>query len=177
MCSAVTACTATSATRTVLPITRAGTGIAPWDAFNKGTMTQEQLDYGTVAVNEISKSRMRVFQVNFTGDVMGAFELPGGEPAWALGYENRQEKAENLPDGGSAIGAVFSTPGNVTKGSYDVDEIYGEISLPILSGVRFAEVLTLEGSFRWSDYDFVDDDTNYSYKVEWAPRPDGPWRS
>ncbi len=147
----------------------AGTGIEPWDIFNKDTLTQAQLDYGTVSVNEISKSRMRVFQLNFTGDVMGAFELPGGEPAWALGYENREEKAENLPDGGSALGAVFSTPGNVTKGRYDVDEIYGEIHLPILSGVRFAEVLTLEASFRWSDYDFVDDDTTYSYKVEWAP--------
>lgn len=155
----------------------AGTGQVPWDAFNKGTLTPEQQLYGTVAVNEIQNSEMRVAQANITGDVMDLFELPGGQPAWALGYEYRKEKAEQLPDGGSALGAVFSTPGNVTKGAYSVNEVYGEVSLPILSGVRFAELLTVEASFRWSDYDFVESDSNYSYKAEWAPVQDIRFRA
>lgn len=150
----------------------AGTGIAPWDPFNSNTLTEEQLTYGTVAINERDKSKLRVWQVNLTGDMMGLFELPGGEPAWALGYENRTERASSEPDAGAALDAVYGVTANPTSGSYDVDEIYGELSLPLLAGMPFAELLTIEGSFRWSDYDFVPSDTTYKVGVEWAPISD-----
>jgi iron complex outermembrane receptor protein len=144
-----------------------------WDAFNRGTMTAEQQLYGTVAVNTIERSRMRVFQANFNGDFLGAFETPGGEWAWALGYEKRSEKAQSLPDGGSAIGAVYFTPGNVTEGSYSVDEVYGELSMPLLADMTLFHQLTAEVSFRWSDYNFVPgDQTNWKFAVDWAPIQD-----
>ncbi len=148
-------------------------GIAPWDPFNSGTLTAAQLAYATVAVNTLERSKMRVFQANLSGNMMGAFELPGGEPSWAIGYERRQESAQSLPDGGSAIGAVFSTPGNPTEGAYSVKELYAELSLPILADVPGAELLTLEASARRSDYDFVSGaDTNFKVALEWAPIQD-----
>ena len=60
--------------------------------------------------------------------------------------------------------------GEVTTGKYEVDEIYGEIKLPILQGAPFAEVLTVNVSGRWSDYDFISSsDTNLKFGAEWAP--------
>ncbi len=148
-------------------------GVGLWDAFNRDTLTAAQQAYGTVSVNTIERSRLRDFQINFTGDFLGAFETPGGEWSWAAGYERRSEKAQSLPDGGSALGAVYSTPGNVTEGSYKVDEFYGELAMPLLADMPLAHALTAEVSFRWSDYDFVSDDsTNWKFALEWAPIQD-----
>ncbi len=148
-------------------------GVGLWDAFNRDSLTQAQQAYGTVAVNTIERSRMRVFQANFNGDFLGAFETPGGEWSWAAGYERRSEKASSLPDGGSALGAVYSTPGNPTEGSYRVDEFYGELSMPLLADMTLIHQLTAEVSFRWSDYDFVSDSSdNWKFAVEYAPIQD-----
>lgn len=148
-------------------------GVGLWDAFNRDTMTPAQIAYGTVAVNTIDRSRLRDLQVNFNGDFLDAFQTPGGEWTWAAGYERRSEKAQSLPDGGSALGAVYSTPGNVTEGSYSVDEFYGELRMPLLADMTLINQLTAEVSVRWSDYNFVSDDsTNWKFALEWAPIAD-----
>jgi iron complex outermembrane receptor protein len=143
-----------------------------YNPFISDSMTDAQVAYGFVGVNTKDESTLNVLQLNFSGD-MGGFEMPGGEIGWALGYENRRESASSNPDGGAAIGAIAFTPGNVTGGSYTVDEVYGEVSLPILSGAPMAELLTLEASARWTDVDFLDDsDTVYKVALEWAPIDD-----
>jgi iron complex outermembrane receptor protein len=135
-------------------------------------MTDAQVDYGFLGVNTKNDSTLNAWQVNISGE-MGDFEMPGGDIGWALGYENRREEAASKPDGGAAIGAVAFTPGETTAGKYEVDEFYGEISLPILSGAPMAELLTLEASARWTDVDFLSDsDSVYKVALEWAPIQD-----
>ena len=143
-----------------------------YNPFISDSMTDAQVAYGFVGVNTKEESTLNVFQLNFAGD-LGGVELPGGEIGWALGYENRREEAASSPDGGAAIGAIAFTPGNVTGGKYQVDEVYGEVVLPILSGAPMAELLTLEASARWTDVDFLDDsDTVFKVATEWAPIED-----
>ena len=143
-----------------------------FNPFISDSMNAAQVAYGFVGVNTKDESSLNVFQLNFSGD-MGGFALPGGDIGWALGYENRREEASSSPDGGAAIGAIAFTPGNVTGGKYQVDEVYGEVSLPILSGATFAELLTLEASARWTDVDFLSkSDTVYKVALEWAPIED-----
>lgn len=140
-----------------------------YNPFISNSMNQDQVDFGFLGVNTKNESTLNVLQVNVAGE-MGDFELPGGEIGWALGYENRRESAASKPDGGAAIGAVAFTPGETTAGKYEVDEFYGEIVLPILSGAPMAEVLTLEASARWTDVDFLSSsDSVYKVAVEWAP--------
>jgi iron complex outermembrane receptor protein len=135
-------------------------------------MTPAQVAYGFVGVNTKEESTLNIFQLNFSGD-LGGLALPGGDIGWALGYENRRESAASKPDGGAAVGAVYATPGQTTAGNYQVDEVYGEVALPILSGVPMAELLTLEASARWTDVDFLDDsDTVFKVALEWAPIED-----
>ena len=143
-----------------------------YNPFISDSMTAAQVAYGFVGVNTKNESTLNVFQLNVAGD-MGDLELPGGQIGWALGYENRRESAASKPDGGAAIGAIAFTPGNVTAGKYEVDEFYGEIVLPILSGAPMAEVLTLEASARTTDVDFLNDsDSVFKVAVEWAPIED-----
>ncbi len=148
-----------------------------FNPFISDSMTAAQIAYGFVGVNTKNESTLNVMQLNFSGD-MGGFELPGGEIGWALGYENRRESAASKPDGGAAIGAIAFTPGNVTGGKYEVDEIYGELVLPILSGAPMAELLTFEASARWTDVDFLNDsDTVFKAALEWAPVEDIRFRA
>ncbi len=143
-----------------------------YNPFISNSMTAAQVAYGFVGVNTKNESTLNVVQLNVSGD-MGDFELPGGQIGWALGYENRRESAASKPDGGAAIGAIAFTPGNVTAGQYKLDEFYGEIVLPILSGAPMAEALTLELSGRTTDVDFLDDsDSVYKVALEWAPIED-----
>lgn len=147
-----------------------------FNPFISDSMNAAQVAYGFVGVNTKEESSLNLLQANISGDM--GIELPGGAINWALGFENRREEASSNPDGGAAIGAIAFTPGNVTGGDYEVDEFYGEIVLPILSGEPLAEVLTVEASARYTDVDFLDDsDTVFKVAVEWAPIDDIRFRA
>ncbi|MCB1692425.1 MAG: TonB-dependent receptor [Pseudomonadales bacterium] len=143
-----------------------------WNPFVADSMNAAQVAYGFVGVNTKNESQLNILQANVTGDIP-ALALPGGNVGWSVGYENRRESASSSPDGGAAVGAIYATPGNVTAGKYKVDEFYGEIVLPILAGAPMAEVLTVEGSARWTDVDFLDDSESvFKIAAEWAPIAD-----
>jgi iron complex outermembrane receptor protein len=140
-----------------------------YNPFISDSMNEDHVAFGFVGVNTKEESTLNVWQANIAGD-LGGLEMPGGPIGWAFGYENRREKAASKPDGGAAVGAIAFTPGETTSGQYEVDEVYGEIILPILSGAPMAEVLTLEASARWTDVDFLNDsDSVFKVAVEWAP--------
>lgn len=148
-----------------------------FNPFESNSMTPAQIAYGFVGVNTKEDSTLNLFNLNVQGD-LGDLQLPGGEIGWAVGYENRREKASSNPDGGAAIGAIAFTPGNVTSGDYEVDEVYAEVVLPLLSDVPGARLLSVEASARWTDVDFLDDsDTVFKVAAEWAPVDDIRFRA
>jgi outer membrane receptor protein involved in Fe transport len=64
------------------------------------------------------------------------------------------------------------TFGNVilpVKGRYDVSEIFGEVSVPLLEGAPFADKLTIDGAVRYSDYSTTGDATTWKTGLTWAP--------
>ena len=140
-----------------------------WDPFSVGTLTPEMQAYGLANPLSTDQSRLRILQTNLAGD-FGELELPGGKPEWAIGYEHRSEEGSLSYDDNVLAGNVYNYAGANTEAEYEVDEWYGELRIPILSGVPFAEVLTAEISARNSDYDNLEDDsTVWKYALEWAP--------
>lgn len=88
-----------------------------------------------------------------SGDTSGLFELPGGPIGFAVGLEYRKEDAFSGYDPETAAGrttlnafAAFDPPAITAK------ELYGEIRIPLLADMPFAEELTVEASGRMSDY-------------------------
>ena len=133
-------------------------------------------EFGGISANEISylmanslkdqyKNRLKDFVINVNGEVG---ELPGGAIGWSMGYENREERASFSPD--EFIGGGLTTGGaaDPLKGSYKVDELYGEMLFPLLADAPFAKSLELETSIRYSDYNTVGDTTNGKIGVNWA---------
>lgn len=60
---------------------------------------------------------------------------------------------------------------NVT-GSYDVIDIFAEISVPLITGAAFAEDLTFDAAFRFSDYSTVDQTLTWKAGGSWSPVSD-----
>ncbi len=140
-----------------------------WNPFAIDTLTPEMILYGTVNPNTIERSTLTVSQANLQGD-FGGWELPGGLVQWGVGFEHRTEEATSFPDAAAALGQIFFVVGELTQAEYKVDEFYGEVRLPILSGAAFAEELNLDISGRWSDYDrLASSDTVFKVGVDWAP--------
>jgi iron complex outermembrane receptor protein len=143
-----------------------------WDPFTRGTLTDEQIAYASITHSPVRRQTTTQLLGNISGD-MGDFELPGGQILWAAGFEHRTEDYLFMPDGGAAIGAIYYVSGEKTEGAYSIDELYGEVMLPIIADMPFAERVDVTIAVRSSDYDFLEDSaTNSKIGVEWVPVED-----
>ncbi len=158
----------------------ANSGCVPINLFNgENSVTAEALDF----ITAVTTTRNAIEQFVLAGDVSGTTDsfltLPGGAIQYAFGAEYRREESQSafdplvlglLPDG-SPAGPAGSFVGDVdprqsltfdgqtrtlnTGGEYDVREIFGEIRLPILGGMRFVDELSIDAAARFSDYSTV----------------------
>ncbi|WOX04789.1 TonB-dependent receptor plug domain-containing protein [Microbulbifer pacificus] len=143
-------------------------GVTAWNPFAPGTLTPEMQAYALVTNSPVERSSLRSVQANLVGD-FGEWALTGEAPAWAIGYENRAERTDIVPDGAAQIGQIYFVNGDAWGGNYSVDEFYGEVRIPIMEGSPWVEVLAVEASFRYSDYSTIGDDTTFGAVLEYAP--------
>ncbi|WP_158078609.1 TonB-dependent receptor plug domain-containing protein [Microbulbifer mangrovi] len=142
--------------------------VPAWNPFAVGTLTPAMQNYALVTNSPVDRASLRSFQANLVGD-FGEWALTGEAPAWAVGYENRAERTEIIPDGAAEIGQIYFVNGDAWGGNYSVDEFYGEVRVPIMEGQPWAQVLAFEASFRYSDYSTIGDDTTFGVVLEYAP--------
>jgi len=118
----------------------------------------------------------RLVQDNLQANLQGGlFELPYGEVRFAAGAEYRRNSIRFHADASMTDGSAFyetvngGFPQASTRGATAVREAYGELLIPILSGLPFADALTLELGYRASDYDSVGLTHTYKINGEYAP--------
>ncbi|MDX1570929.1 MAG: TonB-dependent receptor [Xanthomonadales bacterium] len=141
-------------------------GCVPVNIVGAGSLTQEMLDFVTFIQKDESEQELRDFTANFTGEFGG---LEAGDIGWALGYEYREEEGFFIPDSVVTAGETAGVPASPTAGSFDVDELYGEVVVPLLADVQGAHRLDLSAAFRWSDYELFGSDTVGKVGLNWAP--------
>jgi outer membrane receptor protein involved in Fe transport len=97
-------------------------------------------------------------------------ELPAGPLQISLGLEKRTVTAYedystdiNL---GVAAGNQISDSERTT---FDTDEVFTEVNIPILRDMAFAKELTFEGAYRWSDASIGGKYETYKYGAQWEP--------
>src|SRR5690606_38092471 len=107
------------------------------------------------------------FNFNVNGPL---FDLPHGTAAGAFGIEYRTAEIDDSPNIHSVNGNMYNlTTSAPTRGDDSVWEAYGEIELPLLSGVPGAEELTMNVSARYTDYDSYGSDTTWKIGGLWTP--------
>jgi outer membrane receptor protein involved in Fe transport len=98
------------------------------------------------------------------------FQMPHGPVRAALGAEYRRAKIDDTPSIDSQNSNLYNlTSAAVTRGSDSVWELYGEAELPILRAVNWAEELTLNASYRYTDYKSYGGDSTYKVGALWSP--------
>lgn len=153
-------------------------GCAPVNIFGEGNISAEAADFVRTRIASVLESNQFIAELNFAGDTSGFLELPGGPIGLAFGGGYREEDSrfdpsQNLADG-SLLGFNGAPP---VQGAYDVYDIYGEFYAPILQGAEFADVLAIEGAYRYSDYSTVGGVTAWKLAGEWAPHEDIRFRT
>ncbi|WP_240635438.1 TonB-dependent receptor plug domain-containing protein [Lysobacter enzymogenes] len=107
--------------------------------------------------------------VNFSLDGP-LFSLPYGEVRGAFGLEYRRAKINDQPAPDSLTNNIQNfTSAAPTVGKDSVKEIYGELEVPLLSGLKGAEELTMNVSARYTDYDSYGSDHTYKIGGLWTP--------
>jgi outer membrane receptor protein involved in Fe transport len=171
-------------------------GCVPWNIFDRGA------DGSTYVTDEASAFVMGVGivtgdteQTVFGGVVEGDLTNMGIKSPMAdsgltglIGFEYREDKLTRLSDDISQTGGGrgLTGTGGATlpiAGAIEVEELFMEISLPLITGAPMAEELGLTAGYRYSDYttngngtsNGFDADT-YFAGVSWAPNDEVRFR-
>ncbi len=133
------------------------------------------------AISITSNAGLRAQQQVFAGNLTGeAFDLPAGPVDFDTGFEWRYDQAKYIPDVFLASGDVSGwNAAKATSGTESVREVYGEVRVPILANLSLAKALSVNGAFRYSDYNLkgVGGVWTYSIGSEWAVNRDLTFRA
>jgi iron complex outermembrane receptor protein len=98
------------------------------------------------------------------------YDLPAGQIMAFFGAEYRKSEIDDTPGLDSQRGNTYNySSSSITRGDDSVWEVFGEIEVPLLRDVKFARELSLNGSFRYTDYDSYGDDTTYKLGLVYQP--------
>ena len=136
-------------------------GIPCGDWFGKNELTQDVIDYVKYRREGTGGNEMRVWSANMNGYL---YELPAGGLGFAIGAESRTEKGWRDPDS-TVLRNGLEDP---ISGSYDVNEIFGELSVPLLANEFLVKQLSVELAARYSDYNTAGAETTYKMGLTWS---------
>lgn len=135
-------------------------GCVPVNLF--GPLTAAQADYIRFTTRESNQTELWNAALNATGTI---FTLPAGDVGLAVGYEYRRNKGIDRPDVFANSASLYLNPAlyarttaqtrTATVGSYDLHEVYGELSIPLLRDSPLGKALDLSLAGRYSDYSTV----------------------
>ena len=147
-------------------------GCVPWDLIN-GASREAILWTNALSATDQSV-KQTVGGINFDSTL---FELPAGPVGFSVGAEYRKEESLFVQDALGASGALFFNAIGTRGGEYTVREIFGEVRIPILKELPFAEELTLELAGRGSDYSTIHGTEQYRANLTWSPVKDITFRA
>ncbi len=140
-------------------------GCVPLNIFGgAGSITPAMLDWIQPVVRDRSQNELSLFTANLSSDL---FTLPAGPVSFATGYEYRKYEGRYDPDPLTVIGHYNGVPSLPTSGSYDVNEAYLELSVPILAKSVIGEKLDLSLAGRYSDYSTFGGEFTPKYGLRW----------
>ncbi|MFN3459018.1 MAG: TonB-dependent receptor domain-containing protein, partial [Novosphingobium sp.] len=160
------------------------------------SLSAEAVDFITTPVTNRSRLEQLVVTGLVRGDTAGFFNLPGGPAQFVVGGEYRKEKSRThfndlllglLPEGspagpaGTFIGDISPNKSLLfdaqtqtfnTGGQFDVKEVFGEISLPVLRDKPFFHELSFGAAGRYADYSTIGGAFTWNVNGIWAPVQD-----
>ncbi|MBO9518157.1 MAG: TonB-dependent receptor [Porphyrobacter sp.] len=131
-----------------------------------GGYSQDCLDAIKGELKNRSELVQTIAEVNAQGKL---FTLPAGDVRGAFGATYREQQYEFINDTLTSQGSSFLDqalgiyPSADSFGAFNVREVYGELSVPVLADIPFIQQLNLELGGRISNYSTTG--TSYTYKL------------
>ena len=170
-------------------------GCIPFNPFQRNAdgssqITQEQLDFIQGVGVTTGSTQQIVLGLTLQSD-LGQFGVKSpfteGGVGILVGYEFREDTLTSVPDEISQIeGGGFTGVGGATlpiSGAVDVNEVFGEIQIPLAENLPGIRELVFSGEYRFSDYEVAGDtgentfDTNtFGLELAYAPVEDIKFR-
>ncbi len=136
-------------------------GCVPLDLFHgAGSITPAQAAYITYTGVERGIDQTTTIQINTSGEL---FRLAADRPvALGAGYEYRRLYGSFIPD------LILARDFDPVSAGYHVNEGYAELSIPIVSGLPFAEAVEAMAAGRVFRYSTVGGGTTYKVGARWS---------
>ena len=172
----------TNAAGQAVCVNDAANGCVPFDVFQIGAITPAQANY----VRGIGLQNGSVVEQVVSGALTSELGRYGVQSPWAktgagfaLGYEYRTEDLDFRPDAtfqrGDLAGQGGPTP--ATAGGFQVNEVFGELSVPVIDDLPFVKLLQLDGAYRYGNYSNRANDVQaYKLGLKWSPTSDATLR-
>ena len=154
----------------------ADSSCVPLNLLGVGVASQAALNYIREDVVETANITQQVFNANFGGDL---FDLWAGPIGFNVGYEHRNEKASFTPSSFTQFGEGRGAAVAPTAGEYNVDEVFGEVLIPLASpenGIPFIDSAEIFGRVRYVDNTVNGGFTSYAVGGRIAPIEDIQFR-
>jgi iron complex outermembrane recepter protein len=134
-----------------------------------GTITPAMYNFIGFTQHDFSEQELQAYTANLTGDIV---DLPAGPLAFAVGYERRDVSGRFQPDALIVAGLGSDIPAQPTSGEFTVDEVYGELRVPLLADLPLVQELEASLAARWFDYSTFGSDSTYQAGLRWRPTSD-----
>lgn len=141
--------------------------LLPFGVAGQGSLSDPALqEYLFPTFTTRGETKTTSFTANLAGSIV---TLPAGDLGFAVGVEHREEEGSYVPDAFAQSGQSTGLGQKPTRGEYDLDEVYLELNVPILSDMPFAKELSLNLASRYSDYSNFGDTVNSKFGITWRP--------
>ncbi len=155
-------------------VCRSGPPCSPYNIWSLGGVTQAALSYLQTPGLQKGDTQQKVYGFNLNADL--------GEYGWkspaaksgigvSFGYETRQERLTLETDTAFSSGDLFGQGGPTIGmgGGFNVKDYFGEFRAPLIEGAQMAQLLSVNGSVRQSEYSTGPKTTSYGLGLEWSP--------
>ena len=145
-------------------------GCQPLNILGEGVASAAALNFINADLVNTYRVQQHVVSGSISGDFGEFFELPGGPVDFAIGAEYRKEKSAFVSDPLAQQGALADLAQILPeRGSFDVKEAFGELRVPVLRDLPFADTLEFNAAIRFSDYSTVGSTTTWQVSGVYAP--------
>jgi iron complex outermembrane receptor protein len=152
----------------------AALGCVPVDIFGDNSLTPAMVNWINADQQHNVTIRQQTWDANISGSIV---DLPAGPLGVALGAEYRKESSNEDWDALTNAGLNGANLLPDTSGSFTVKEAYGEVNVPILKDLPFANSLNVRGAGRISDYSTIGSVKTWEVGADWAPIEDIRFRA
>ena len=120
-------------------------------------------------LNHQSEMDQKYIEANLQGHLV---DMPAGEARFSVGYHSRDNSYfynfDPLQTSDHFLDNPMGFAASSTIGSTSVDEVYGEMLLPLLDDKPGFRHLNLELGYRYSDYEFQGGVDTYKALIDWG---------